>query len=299
MSLSIPPFLGFLDSFLAMDEEGGLSKPIAVLACMAMALLYVAILYAPVLVLRLPPPSSFNNYMVRRFICAIISSILSLFVSALILHVCLIFLVLTLLSPLCCSVYPCFTWVLLLSFHLFVKTWVAGTNQAITLCTCSLWYSSGSYCKYHFLLFKNNNNENKWNVLRTFNIIFNDLEILKGQMWTFQCVNFKLHSCMLCRLENRVTHSFLNLLAENAIFCMKQWQAVVIPLSLTSLMYAGSIFLKCLLLLDSWRQHRSSGGGLSFDSFKNVKEKFLGWFFTTASNVLVWRNCIVVSIFTC
>lgn len=109
MSLSRPPSLGFADSALAMEEEGPLSKSLAVIACMAMALLYVAILYTPTLVLRLPPPSSFNNYMVRRFICAIISSILSLFVSALILPVCSLFLILILFPPLHRSVQSCFT----------------------------------------------------------------------------------------------------------------------------------------------------------------------------------------------
>ncbi|KAF7818780.1 CAAX prenyl protease 2 [Senna tora] len=163
-----------------MDEEGGLSKPLAVIACMAMALLYVAILYAPTLVLRLPPPSSFNNYMVRRFICAIISSILSLFISALILPV------------------------------------------------------------------------------RTKEVPY--------------------------------------ILAVYGIRADHIWQAVIVPLSLTSLMYAGSLFLKSLLLMDSWRQDRDSGGGLSFDYCKYVPQRILGWFYTTASNVLAWRNCIVAPI---
>ncbi|XP_054819753.1 CAAX prenyl protease 2 isoform X2 [Prosopis cineraria] len=160
-----------------MEEEGGLSKPVAMIACIAMALLYVAILYAPTLVLRLPPPPSFNNYMVRRFICAIISSILSLFVSALILPV--------------------------------------RTRAAAYL--------------------------------------------------------FPVYGI-------RADHS---------------WQAVTIPLFLTSLMYAGSIFLKLLLLIDSWRQYSSSSGSLSFDLCRNVLLRFLGCFPTILSNVLVWRTCIV------
>lgn len=70
-----------------MEEEEGISKPTAVTACTAMALLYVAILYVPTLILRLRPPPSLKNFMIRRFVCAAISSILSLLVSALILPV--------------------------------------------------------------------------------------------------------------------------------------------------------------------------------------------------------------------
>lgn len=91
---------------------------------------------------------------------------------------------------------------------------------------------------------------------------------------------------ILCRLGNRVTHCW--------IFCMKQWQAVVLPLCLTSLMYAGSIFLKCLLLLASWRQH-SSSEALSLDSFKCSLQRFLDWLSVILSNILVWRNYVLVS----
>lgn len=71
----------------AMEEEDGVSKLAAVTACTAMALLYVAILYAPTLILRLPPPPSVKAFMIRRFVCAAVSSILSLLVSGLILPV--------------------------------------------------------------------------------------------------------------------------------------------------------------------------------------------------------------------
>lgn len=76
---------------------------------------------------------------------------------------------------------------------------------------------------------------------------------------------------------------------------MKQWQAVILPLSLTSLMYAGSLFLKFLLLLDSWRQHTAFGNGLSFDSCQCTWIAFLGWLSSISSNVLAWRNYVVVS----
>ncbi|KAH1137172.1 hypothetical protein GLYMA_10G071200v4 [Glycine max] len=74
---------------------------------------------------------------------------------------------------------------------------------------------------------------------------------------------------------------------------MKQWQAVVLPLCLTSLMYSGSMFLKCLLLLASWRQHTNSGAALSFDSCKFALQRFLDWLSAISSNILVWRNYVV------
>lgn len=64
---------------------GGLSATVAVMGCAAMATFYVAILYAPTLILRLRPPTSYKSFMVRRFICASISSFVSLFAAALIL----------------------------------------------------------------------------------------------------------------------------------------------------------------------------------------------------------------------
>lgn len=73
------------------DGGGGLTKSAAVAACTAMAVFYVAILYSPTLILRLPPPNSFKSFMLRRFICAAISSIVSLVVCLLILPVRFIF----------------------------------------------------------------------------------------------------------------------------------------------------------------------------------------------------------------
>ncbi|GLT89969.1 hypothetical protein SLE2022_079240 [Rubroshorea leprosula] len=67
------------------DSGGSLPKPVAVLACIAMTLLYVAILYVPTLVLRLPPPSSYKVLMIRRFICAAVSAIVSVVFCAFIL----------------------------------------------------------------------------------------------------------------------------------------------------------------------------------------------------------------------
>ena len=70
-------------------EVEAVSKPIAVAACSSMAVLYVAILYAPTQLFRLPHPSSVKDFMLRRFACAAISSLLSLLLSALILPVSL------------------------------------------------------------------------------------------------------------------------------------------------------------------------------------------------------------------
>lgn len=66
-------------------EEEGISKTLAVTSCTAMAVFYVAILYSPTLILRLPPPDTFKTYLIRRFICAAVSSLISLIVCALIL----------------------------------------------------------------------------------------------------------------------------------------------------------------------------------------------------------------------
>lgn len=82
-----------------------------------------------------------------------------------------------------------------------------------------------------------------------------------------------------------------------AILCMKQWQAVIFPLSLTSLMYAGSFILKSLSLLHSWSDYVNAGGGISFGCIKRVPQSICDWVFITASNVMAWRNFVVVSIY--
>nr|KJB62142.1 hypothetical protein B456_009G404000 [Gossypium raimondii] len=69
------------------ESEGRLSKPVAVIACIAMTLFYVAILYAPTLILRLPPPQSYENFMIRRFICAAVCSVASVIFCALVLPI--------------------------------------------------------------------------------------------------------------------------------------------------------------------------------------------------------------------
>ncbi|KAL0309545.1 UNVERIFIED_CONTAM: CAAX prenyl protease 2 [Sesamum radiatum] len=69
------------------DGGAGLTKSAAVGACTAMAVFYVAILYSPTLILRLPPPNSFKSFMIRRFVCAAVSSLVSLIVCSLILPI--------------------------------------------------------------------------------------------------------------------------------------------------------------------------------------------------------------------
>ncbi|XP_068663207.1 CAAX prenyl protease 2 isoform X3 [Aristolochia californica] len=62
--------------------DASVSRPVAVVACLAMAVFYVAILYSPSLILRLPPPTSKSNFLIRRFVCAVVSSIASAFLTS-------------------------------------------------------------------------------------------------------------------------------------------------------------------------------------------------------------------------
>ncbi|KAH7855619.1 hypothetical protein Vadar_026795 [Vaccinium darrowii] len=161
-------------------EDGGVSKSAAVAACTAMALFYVAILYSPTLILRLPPPTSFKSYMIRRFVCAAVSSLISVVFSALILP---------------------------------IRSWEAS-------------FLSGVY-------------------------------------------------------GIRLDH---------------MWQAVVYPVTLTSLMYAGSLTLKSILLLASWKEQCNDGEGQLSNCTENVLQRFIGKIFSVASNVSAWRNYFVAPI---
>ncbi|XWS55981.1 hypothetical protein CRYUN_Cryun09bG0047200 [Craigia yunnanensis] len=67
------------------ESKGSLSKPVAVIACITMTLFYVANLYAPTLIIRLPPPHSLKNFMIRRFISVAVSSVASVIICALVL----------------------------------------------------------------------------------------------------------------------------------------------------------------------------------------------------------------------
>ncbi|CAL5094409.1 unnamed protein product [Urochloa decumbens] len=59
----------------------------AVAACAAMAVSYVAVLYAPTVVLRLPPPTSLRAFLHRRFACAAVASTASALATAALLRV--------------------------------------------------------------------------------------------------------------------------------------------------------------------------------------------------------------------
>ncbi|OMO68311.1 CAAX amino terminal protease [Corchorus olitorius] len=159
------------------ESEGSLTKPVAVIACIAMTLFYVAILYAPTLILRLPPPQSFNSFMIRRFICAAVSSVASVIFIALILP---------------------------------IRSMEAS-------------YLFGVY----------------------------------------------------------------------GIRSDHLWQAVVFPLFLTSLMYAGSMMFKSMSLVNRWKEHRNQDGQMFFDCVKNILQSFPGKMLSVTSDILFWRNLIV------
>lgn len=59
----------------------------AVAACAAMAVFYVAVLYAPTPLLRLPPATSLRAFFHRRFVCAAVSSAASVLATAALLGV--------------------------------------------------------------------------------------------------------------------------------------------------------------------------------------------------------------------
>ncbi|KAJ0810863.1 hypothetical protein HanPI659440_Chr01g0031641 [Helianthus annuus] len=59
--------------------SGGVPSPLAIMTCIGMTILYVAILHLP------PPLSSFKTLMIRRFIYASISTVVSLVFCAFIL----------------------------------------------------------------------------------------------------------------------------------------------------------------------------------------------------------------------
>ncbi|KAJ0798870.1 putative CAAX prenyl protease 2 [Helianthus annuus] len=67
--------------------------------------------------------------------------------------------------------------------------------------------------------------------------------------------------------------------AENGILCMKQWEAVVFPLCLTSLTYIGSFILKILSIWSSWAEHGDRQIDISFHGLKSgLQTSLTGWF---------------------
>ncbi|XP_020581526.1 CAAX prenyl protease 2 isoform X2 [Phalaenopsis equestris] len=88
MAAAAPDELRITASFQEMPVVGvGVSPPVAVAACMVMALGYVLVLYVPTAVLRLSPPASLESFLIRRFICALVFSAISALASAALLGV--------------------------------------------------------------------------------------------------------------------------------------------------------------------------------------------------------------------
>uniref|UniRef100_A0A0E0L1F7 intramembrane prenyl-peptidase Rce1 n=1 Tax=Oryza punctata TaxID=4537 RepID=A0A0E0L1F7_ORYPU len=69
------------------SPQPGIPGAAAVSACAAMAVSYVAVLYAPTALLRLPPPTSLRVFLHRRFVCAAFSSSASVLATASLLRV--------------------------------------------------------------------------------------------------------------------------------------------------------------------------------------------------------------------
>ncbi|XP_052173359.1 CAAX prenyl protease 2 isoform X2 [Diospyros lotus] len=166
-----------LQEAMEVEQGVGISGFVAVMACLAMAVFYVAILYTPTLILRLPPPASLESFLVRRFICAAVSSVLSLIFCSLILP---------------------------------IRSWKAS-------------FLFGVY-------------------------------------------------------GIRLDH---------------MWQAVVYPVLLTSLMYAGSVVLKLASLVNSWKEYWNAGQDHSSNFTNNVLQIWIGRMFSIASNIAAWRNYFV------
>jgi len=64
-----------------------ISGALAVVACAVMAVSYVAVLYAPTVILRFPPPTSLRTFLHRRFACAAVASAASALATASLLRV--------------------------------------------------------------------------------------------------------------------------------------------------------------------------------------------------------------------
>uniref|UniRef100_A0A7I4DJJ6 intramembrane prenyl-peptidase Rce1 n=1 Tax=Physcomitrium patens TaxID=3218 RepID=A0A7I4DJJ6_PHYPA len=61
----------------AMAANPSFSSGTAILACAAMAVLYVGMLYTPSLLFRLPPARTINEHYIRRFTCSVVASVLA------------------------------------------------------------------------------------------------------------------------------------------------------------------------------------------------------------------------------
>ncbi|XP_073013559.1 CAAX prenyl protease 2 isoform X1 [Typha latifolia] len=175
----LSPSIG--EATTGMAASSSISGSSAISACAAMAFFYVAILYSPTLIFRLPPPTSLESFLIRRFVCAIVSSIVS----------------------------------------------VIATS------------------------------------------------ILLG----------------LGRLEE--VSQILGVFGVRGDHLLK---AVVIPLLLTSLLYAGSLVFKLWLLIDSWRGDCRVSSCRRVGSYERVgiyAQKCIAWISSRACDVMAWRNYVV------
>ncbi|VFQ79758.1 unnamed protein product [Cuscuta campestris] len=103
---------------------------------------------------------------------------------------------------------------------------------------------------------------------------------------------FTVASVISCSLILHIRWDALNLLGAFGVRRDHIWQAVVFPLSLTALMYAGSL-LKALLLFDFCKGNWSDvTRGLS-GYIKTIPQMFINSVFSLASDVSAWRNYIV------
>ncbi|XP_022002839.1 CAAX prenyl protease 2 isoform X3 [Helianthus annuus] len=84
--------------------------------------------------------------------------------------------------------------------------------------------------------------------------------------------------------------------AENGILCMKQWEAVVFPLCLTSLMYIGSFILKILSIWSSWAEHGDRQIDISFHGLKSGLQNLINWMVSAVYDISVWRMYIVAPV---
>nr|XP_043609964.1 CAAX prenyl protease 2 [Erigeron canadensis]XP_043609965.1 CAAX prenyl protease 2 [Erigeron canadensis]XP_043609966.1 CAAX prenyl protease 2 [Erigeron canadensis] len=155
----------------------GVPVPVALAACAGMTIIYVGILHTPTLILRLPPPSSYKSFMIRRFVCAGISTVVSLIACA---------------------------------FILPIKSWEVSDM--------------------------------------------------------FSAYGIHLHHA---------------------------WQAVVFPLFLTSLMYAGSFLLKILSLWSLWAEQQDHQIDLSLDGLQSVLRELINWMLSFVDNIPAWRIYLV------
>ncbi|OAY69784.1 CAAX prenyl protease 2 [Ananas comosus] len=188
------PRLG--DPSAAALDGAGVSGTAAVCACAAMAFFYVAILYSPTLILRLPPPTSVESFFLRRFGCAAISSAASVAASA------------ALLGVRCC---PCLS------------------------CSKSVWRSG-------------------------------DLSLILGVF------GIRRHQL---------------------------WEAVVIPLFLTSLVYAGTLVSKLWLLMNSRIEDCTEDFCCQPTSFMQIgiwAQHFVDRMSAYIHDVLAWRTYVVIRI---